>query len=141
MDNDTTNDSRSIFSLIRDLRDDMGTLVRQEVALAKKETSEKVRRLGKNAGVLIAGGLIAYTGVILILAAVSILLFYGLERAGVAAETALWLAPALLGLLIVIVGAVMAKMAINALSRESIAPERTLQSLKEDKKWGQKKAA
>ncbi len=46
----------SIAELVRDLANETNTLVRQEIALARAELSEKVRTAGKGAGMLGGAG-------------------------------------------------------------------------------------
>ena len=49
-------------------------LLRQEVQLAKAEMTQKASRVGKNVGFLVIGGVVAYTGVLALVAAGIILL-------------------------------------------------------------------
>ena len=60
-------DDRSIADLLRELRDESSTLLRQEVALAKTELSEKANVYTKNAGYVIGGGVAAALGGLLLL--------------------------------------------------------------------------
>ena len=50
----------SIPSLLRDLRDETTTLLRQEVALAKTELKENVSRMGSHAAQIAVGGFVAF---------------------------------------------------------------------------------
>src|ERR1044071_7389847 len=83
--------SESIADLIKDLRDEALLLVRQEVALAKTEMSEKFARTVRNTAYAIAGALVAFLGLVFILQAVTALTGIGLRAAGVSAEQCLWL--------------------------------------------------
>src|SRR5689334_12723603 len=69
-----TNDERSLGDLFADLARDMGRLVSQEVALARTELTEKASRVGKDIGILAVGGLVAYAGLLAIIAAVIFLI-------------------------------------------------------------------
>jgi len=129
----------SLASLIRELRDESTTLLRQEVALAKTELTEKASVLGRNAAYLAVGGLVAYAGLVFILLSLSELLSAGLVRAGLSTTVASWLAPGIIGLVIAGVGYALIQKAKSTLSRESLTPEKTIQSLKEDKQWTQDK--
>jgi hypothetical protein len=62
-------DGRSMVELLKELRDETVTLMRQEVALAKVELSEKAVRYGRNIAYLAIGGLILYAGLLFLLAA------------------------------------------------------------------------
>jgi len=139
MENSTYRTDRSVADLFRELREETTTLLKQEVTLAKTEMTEKAARVGRNAAYLAIGGLVAYSGLIFILVALSALTILGLERAGLDPDIARWLGPALVGIIIGIVGYALIHKAIETLSRESLAPEKTIQSLKEDKQWTQEK--
>jgi hypothetical protein len=118
---------RSLGELFSDLARDTGTLVRQEVDLAKAEMTQKATRVGKDVGFLAAGGAVAYAGFLLILAGIAI----GLGQLGVP----WWLAAFLVGLVVAIVGAVLVQRGLSALRQENLAPERTVETLKEDVAW------
>lgn len=125
--------SDSIPELLKELRDETTTLMRQEVALAKQELAEKVGKASRNAGYLIAGGVVAYAGVILVLAAVAALAYAGLVAAGVSHIVSGWLAPLLVGLLVAAVGFAFVQKAISTLSNLSVVPEKTVKSIQRDK--------
>jgi hypothetical protein len=69
-----TNDERSLGDLFGDLARDMGTLVSQEVALARTELTEKASQVGKDVAMLAVGGLVAYAGLLGIIAGVIVLI-------------------------------------------------------------------
>lgn len=141
MDTQTTGprSDHSLSGLIRELRDETTTLLRQEVALAKTEISEKASKFGRNAAYLAVGGLVAYAGFMFILLTIMRLIFSGLIQAGLSEAVASWLAPAIIGLVVAGIGYALVQKAINTFSREPLAPEKTIQSLKEDKQWTQDK--
>ena len=120
-------DERSLGELFGDLARDTGTLVRQEVELAKVEMTQKATRVGKDLGFLVAGGAVAYAGFLALIAAVAI----GLGQLGVP----WWLATLLVALVVGGVGAFLVMRGLSALKRENLAPERTMQTLKEDVAW------
>ena len=60
--------------LFADLGREISTLVRQEATLAKAELSQKAARVGKDVGMLAVGGMVAYTGLLVLVACVVILL-------------------------------------------------------------------
>jgi hypothetical protein len=120
-------DNRSLGELFSDLARDTGTLVRQEVALAKTEMTQKATQVGKDVGFLAAGGAVAYAGFLLLLAGIAI----GLGQLGVP----WWLAAFLVGLVVAIVGAVLVQRGLSALRLENLAPERTMETIKEDVAW------
>ena len=141
MDTDNRTNNRSIFGLLRELRDEFATLLRQEVALAKTEVSEKAGLAKRNAVYIGVGGVIALSGFLCLLAAASIGLAVAFRAAGVSPETAAWLAPLLVGLVVAVVGYALLQKGISTLKRESLTPERTVQTLKEDTAWARQKIA
>lgn len=130
-----THDGHTIADLLRELREETMTLAKQEIALAKTEMKEKTSKLTRNAVYLGIGSLVAYAGFIFLLVAGMRLISVGLVNAGVSAETVAWLSPAILGLAVVIIGAILIMKAKSAFSRESLMPKKTIQSLKEDSSW------
>ncbi len=119
-------DDRSIGELIAELSRETVALVRQEVQLAKAEMSQKASRVGKNVGFLIVGGVVAYTGLLAIVAAVIIVL------GGV---IPLWLSALVVGLVIAAVGAFLVAKGANTLRQEAPTPQETIETLKEDREW------
>jgi len=120
-------DDRSLGELFSDLARDASTLVNQEIAIAKTELSQKAAEVGKDAGFLAAGGLVAYTGILALVAA----LIIGLGQAGLP----WWLSAFIVGVVIAGIGAFLIWKGLNNLKRERLVPEQTVQSLKEDAAW------
>lgn len=121
-----------LVNLIRELRDETTTLIRQEVALAKAETTEKAARFGRNAGYLVAGAAVAYAAFVLLLMGFRDLVAAGLIRAGTESETAAWLSAFIVAIAIGVVGGVLIAKGKKALSKEGLAPRKTIESLRED---------
>jgi len=127
-------DDRSIGQLLKELTHESSTLLKQEVNLAKTEMSEKASRVGTNLGHVAVGGAVAFLG------AIALLLFavYGLTSLldqFLPLGVAVWLAPLIIGAILAGVGYSMIKKALETLKRESVAPEKTTQSLQENKEW------
>jgi len=127
-------DDRSLGQILRDLRDETSQLLRQEVDLAKTEMSEKMSRLGTNLGSVATGGAVLFAGALVLLAALTLGLI-ALFSQFMDRDVAMWLAPLLVGGILAFVGFGMVKKALQALKQEGIAPQRTTQSLKENKEW------
>ncbi|HTG35519.1 MAG TPA: phage holin family protein [Thermoanaerobaculia bacterium] len=127
-------EERSIGQLLKELTQESSTLLKQEVNLAKTEMSEKASRIGANLGEVAVGGAVALLGAIaLLLAAV-----YGLTSIlnnFMNQEVAVWLAPLIVGGILAAVGYSLIKKALATLKQESITPQRTTQSLQENKEW------
>lgn len=122
-----TNDERSLGELFGDLARDMGTLVSQELALARTELTEKAARVGKEIAMLAVGGLVAYAGLLAIIAAVIVLI----ADRGVP----LWVSALAVGLVVAGIGYLLVQRGLSALKHEDLAPRQTIQSIKEDTQW------
>lgn len=127
-------DDRSLGQLLKELTSETTTLLRQEVDLAKTEMSEKASRLGTNLGSLAVGGGVAFLGALALLAAA----IYGLTSIldqFMSLGVAVWLAPLIIGLILAAVGYSLVKKALETLKRESLTPQKTTESLQENKEW------
>jgi hypothetical protein len=138
---DFDHDPRSVVDLIKELRDETTELLRQEVALARIEISDKLARLSRNIAYLAVGGLILYAGLLILLVAASAGLYVGLVAAGLTHYTAGWLAPLIVGAVIAVIGYAFLQKAISTLKNESFVPKHTVQSVKETKQWVQEKVS
>jgi hypothetical protein len=121
----------SLLGLVRTLTFDTKTFIRQEVQLAKAELSEKISKLGRNAMTLAVGGFVAYAGLIVLLIGLGLLLGLAFETAGLSTAMAGFLGLGSVGLLVLVIGSVMLLKGVKSLSRESLTPEKTVQTLKE----------
>jgi xanthine/uracil permease len=118
---------RSLGGLFGDLVNELSTLIRQEFALARAELTQKATEVGKGVGYLAIGGALAYAGFLAILAA----LIVGLAVLGLP----WWLAPLLVGLVVVVVGYFLIRRGLDALKASNLAPRKTIQSIKENREW------
>jgi hypothetical protein len=137
---DRMGDHRSFAELLKDLRDESTMLIRQEVALAKTEMSEKAATYGRNAGYLGAGGALAHAGLVVLLLGLAALLYSGLVEAGVSHMISGFLAPLIVGGIVVAIGYGLVQKALSAFKRETPVPEKTINSLKENQQWLSHKA-
>jgi len=127
-------EERSIGQLLKELRDETTTLLRQEVDLAKTEMSEKASRVGTNLGSLAVGGSVAFLGALALLAAV----IYGLTsllNQFMSVGVAIWLAPLIVGVALAAIGYSLVQKALATLRQERITPIKTTQTLQENKEW------
>ena len=120
------NDTRSIGQLFTELVNETRTLIRQEVALAKVEVTEKAAWAGRNAGMAAAGGLILLLGALPIIAGIIIALGH---KIGYATSSFL------VGFLFLIAGAVMVMKAVKAFKTQPLAPTQTTAQVKETTQW------
>src|SRR5689334_2962079 len=110
-------DERSLGDLFGDLARETGTLVRQEVELAKTEMTQRASQAGKDIGFLAVGGAVAYAGfLVLLLAAVAGLVVAGLD---------VWLAALIVGIVVAVVGYLLVQRGLTALRSHGLAPRQT----------------
>jgi hypothetical protein len=117
---------RSLGELFGDLSREMSTLVRQEVSLASTELSQKASAAGKDVGFLAAGGAVAYAGLLVLLAAITLILDQVMP---------LWLAALLVGAVVIGIGYYLVRQGLDRLKRLDLTPRRTLETLKDDGAW------
>ena len=127
----TQKQDMSLGELFGELSRDVSRLVRAEVALAKTEMAQKASKTGRDAGVIVVGGLLAYAGLLAVIAAII---------AGLALFIPLWLSALIVGIVVIAVGGLMAKQGLDRLKKQSMAPEQTLQTLKENVEWAKQQA-
>ena len=118
--------ARPVAALLSDLASETGQLVQQELALFKAEMQQKLGRLGQGGGALAAGGLIAFSGWLALIAAAIL----GLSNA-----LAPWLAALVVGLVVIALGAGLLFFGKTRLDADALVPHRTLNSLREDEAW------
>ena len=119
-------DERPLGELFSDLVSETTTLVRNEVALAKVEITQKITKAGTNIGSLVIGGAIGYAALLAFCAAAILLL----DRVMPA-----WAAALIVGAIVACVAWLMISKAITALRNMEMKPQETVESLKEDAQW------
>ncbi|MDB5081144.1 MAG: hypothetical protein JWP00_3068 [Chloroflexi bacterium] len=118
---------RSLGDLFADLSREIITLVRQEITLARTELGQTASKVGRDIGFLAVGGLVIYAGFLAILAALVIILgTIGLPW---------WLSALIVGLIVAGVGYFLVRRGLDNLKKENFAPQKTIESLKEDVEW------
>ena len=123
--------NRPIGELFSKLASDVSLLIRQEIALAKKELGQSLTQaLGATVS-LVIGGVIAIVGLIALLAAAILALALIMPD---------WAAALIFGLVFIVVGLMFIMGAVNRLKTISIVPERTTQTLKDDAEMLREKA-
>jgi hypothetical protein len=118
---------RTLGELFSDLSRDTRTLIQEEVRLAKIELSEQASSMGRGAGVAVGGGLVAYGGLLALIAAAVL----GLIAAGLPP----WAGALLGGMAAAALGYLMVRSGIATIRAVNIAPRKTVETLKEDAQW------
>jgi uncharacterized membrane protein YqjE len=109
--------------LLGSLATDVQDLVRGEVRLARAELDQKLDRVLIAAIWLISGALLAFAGLVVVLQG---------GAAALALVLPTWAASLIVGVVIVVVGALFARSGLTMLSLKTLTPERTASSLQKD---------
>lgn len=135
----TEGTASSIKTLLQELRAEGTQLFRQEAELAKTELSEKATSLANHGAQIGIGGAVAYAGLVVALFGLGDLVAGLLLEAGLAPTTALWVGRLSVGLVVALIGWAMFAKAKRAMKNDTLVPEQTLQTLRENKQWMQNK--
>ena len=119
-------EERSIGELFAELASDTTTLVRQEVALARIEITRTANRVGKNVGVLVIGGAIAYAALLSAMAAL-IMVLGGIMP--------MWAGAMLVAAVFAALSYGLISKSIRALREVDLTPRQTMETLREDAQW------
>ena len=122
-----TKEDRSLGELFSELASETSTLVKQEVALAQTELTQKATKVGKIVGFLVVGGAVAYAALLAFIAGLIIILGNALDNH--------WLAAFIVGIVIAVAAVVMIMSALSALKTTGITPTQTVETIKEDAQW------
>jgi hypothetical protein len=118
---------RSLSDLTRQLSEDVTTLVRKEVELAKTEVTQKVAVLATGAGLFAGAALFVVIGVATLTATAILALALVMPA---------WLAALIVTVLVVLIAAVLALVGRHVLQRsQAPLPVETVESVKEDIAW------
>ena len=116
----------SVGQLISEISDDLSTLIRQEIELAKAEVRQEARKAGRAAGMLGAAGFAGYMVALLLTLAV----VAGLSNVMDPGWAAL-----LVAVVWAVAGAVLYLTGRQRLRAVSPVPQQTVETLKEDAQW------
>jgi uncharacterized membrane protein YqjE len=124
------NGSRAFADILRDLARDGADLVRGEVRLARLELEEIAREVARgSAQVALGTALLGLGGLTLVTGLVLVAGDQWLPR------DRYWLAALVVVALMAVVGAVLAKRGMAALSPAALMPSETVETRKEDTEW------
>jgi Putative Actinobacterial Holin-X, holin superfamily III len=119
----TSMDNRSVGELLRDLANDVARLVREEMALARSEASDKMHRSMAALMSIVGGSLLGLAALVVLLDAL---------RLGLSNHMPDWLAAIIVGGVVAVIGCVLVIAGQKALSASQLAPQRTTESLRKD---------
>jgi uncharacterized membrane protein YqjE len=119
-------DDRSLGEIVSDVAQDLSTLVRQELDLAKTEVKQEATRAGKGVGMLGGAGVAGHLALVFLSLTAMFLLNNAVPiEAAALIVTVVW----------VVVAALLALSGKKALDRTNPALPQTQRSLKEDAAW------
>ena len=113
--------------MFADLTRETRSLIHQEIELAKTELSQNASRLVPSLTMIVAGGLIAYGGILAIVAGAVL----GLIAIGLVA----WAAALIGGLVIAVIGYALIRAGMASFRPHDLKPRQTIETLKEDARW------
>ena len=124
--------SQSTGDLVKRLSEQTSELVRKEIDLAKAELTEKGKQAGVGAGMFGAAGLFGVTAFLALTAALIAVLAEGMD---------IWLAALIVAVVYAVVAGVGAVLGKNKFQEAApVAPEQTMESVKEDVQWAKTQA-
>lgn len=123
---------RTLGQLLTEITNDLSTLLRKEIQLARVETMEKASQATQSIVLMVAGGLVAYTGVVALVIGIIVALANWMP---------LWVSALIVGVVLAIVGFVLIQSGRGSLKRMSVMPEQTIESIKEDAEMVKEKVA
>lgn len=113
--------------LFSQLARDSSDLIRQEIALAKAEVRQSVRQTISGAARVGIAAVLAGVGGLVLTAFLVLLLGDLLDN--------YWVAALIVGVLFTIIGAILALAGIRRLQEVQVAPQETIETLKDDRDW------
>jgi len=116
----------TLGALFTSLTDDLTTLVRKEIDLARTETTEKVTRASRSVVMMVAGGMVAYTGLIALVIAIIVALSRLMP---------LWLSALIVGIVVIVIGAILIASGRSSLAQMTVVPEKTVETMKDNTEW------
>jgi uncharacterized membrane protein YqjE len=119
-------DEKPLGQLMGDVVSEMGTLVRQEIELAKFETKEELAKAGKAAGMFGAAAVAGHMALLFVSLALAWLLSQAINRAAVFA---------IIGILYALAAGLLAVTAKKQAQSINPVPQQTVETLKEDVQW------
>ncbi len=115
---------QSVKSLLVELVNNVGRLVRQEMQLAQVETTEKATQALEGVFAIVGGLLVAFAALLILLQAVVV---------GLAEFVEPWLASLIVGVVVAVIAFVLIKYGQSNLKMENLTPDRTLKVMREQK--------
>ena len=117
-------EARSLPELLSTLITEMSTLFRQEIRLARTETTENIGKMTGAIGMLATAGLIILPGLVVLLQAIAAMLM----AQGMEAPIALLV----VSLAAIVIGGILLAIGLSRLKASTLAPDRTIEQVRRD---------
>lgn len=124
-------DLRPLSALFRDLTDEISTLIRGEIRLAKAEAGEKAHQIAIGIAAFAAGGVVLFSGFLVLLAAAVL----GLARLLPASWSDPWISALIVGIVVELAGVVLLLKGRSEVSAQGLKPDRTVRTLRENEEF------
>lgn len=121
----------SLGDLLGRFTNEFSRLIRLEIQLAKTEATEKATAIGKGAGVLAAGAIVALVGLSILAMAIGFLIGLAMP---------LWAAFLITAILFLGIGGALAAAGMSQIKKTPTQLRRTMETIDEDKQWIRKEA-
>ena len=105
-------------------------MIKAEIDLLKSEITTSISAMGKDGVLVLMGGFIAYTGAVLALVGVAVLIAFALHKAGLSVGMATWISFLVFGLAIAGTGFGILKSGLSKFKKTSVAPKQTIATVK-----------
>ena len=123
MDQNRPGNDHSLGEIVGGLANDVQDLVKGEIALARAELEQKLHRLLAALLWVLGGSLVGFAGLVVLLQG---------GAAALAMRIPAWAALAIVGVVIITIGAALARLGFGMLTLKTLAPERTAANLQKD---------
>lgn len=124
---------RSVAELFSDLSQQLSTLFRQEALLARTEVTQRLQAFARDAVVIGVGAALGLAALMAATAACVLLL--------IQLDVMPWLAAVIVAVVFAVVAGILVQSRLKAMSRRTVVPVETVESIKETAQWIKKETA
>lgn len=133
------NGLRGPAEIIRELRDDVVLLLRQEMQLLRTEMREKVSKVTRNSIYLAVGALVGYAAFVFLLQAAAYGIHAALSETLLDPLQSIWISNLIIGTGTGLLALVLILGARATIRKESLKPEKTIETMRGNSQWAHRK--
>ncbi|NLG50635.1 MAG: phage holin family protein [Chloroflexi bacterium] len=119
-------EERTLADLFTELLDETRLLVRQEISLARVEMANKARGFARDIAMMAFAALLLFVAFQVLVATAILILDLVLPA---------WLSALIVGVALAAIGVVLGVIGLRNFQNRGVAPEDTIETLKEDREW------